>query len=232
MIFGITVLVFAIVVALVVGLLCAVLFTVFCLGVALCILFPVVFFTTLTAVFLFLLALGGYYAIKWMNKGDRKLPTAKGDAIGDQISSLTGGKLDWVMGQVREGKVEQSLGPMQAEWREPSARNSPAPGTDSANGHAPKKLNKSKNKSSAPRSPSGKENESESTGVSSGMDAAKNGSKVAKGVGKHANADSLSKSSPVTSGGGAADVGKKATDAGGNATGTVKGTVGGATGLA
>ncbi|KAF1986012.1 hypothetical protein K402DRAFT_315979, partial [Aulographum hederae CBS 113979] len=99
-IFTITVFVFALVAALLVGVLAALLFTVFMVGTALLVVLPTVFMTTMGATFLFLWGLGGYYIIKWANS--EVLPAPKGEAIGDYMSSLTGGKLDGVMGEVRQ----------------------------------------------------------------------------------------------------------------------------------
>lgn len=247
-IFGITVFVFSLIVALVVALLVAVCFTVFCLGLALMILFPVVFFTTLTACFLFFTALGGYWAFKWMNSGNRSLPTPEGNALGDSINQITGGKLSWVMDQVREGKVEQALGPMQQEWREPSARNNsangPTTGSGSSSGHTPKKLNKktsnannadSSDKKKEPPASTADNKENEPSGVSSGVDSARKAANVnnaTNGIKKHANTESTTKAvNSATSTAGTGDVGKKATDATSKATGTVKGGLGSATGL-
>ena len=64
----ITVAVFALVAALLVGLLGALLFIAFCVGLALIVLLPTLFFTTLVATFLFLWGVGAYYLVKWFNK--------------------------------------------------------------------------------------------------------------------------------------------------------------------
>lgn len=106
--FSLTVLVFAVIVALVIGLLVAVAFTLFCVGLALLVLFPVVFFTTLVACFIFLWGLGGYYLFRWMNKGGS--PAPQGQAIGDKISAMTGGKLDLLMGNARQQQIDAKLG--------------------------------------------------------------------------------------------------------------------------
>lgn len=67
---SISVLVFALLAGVIVGLLGAVLFTVFCLGVALIILLPTLFMTTFAGTFIFLWGLGAYYIVKWFNKKD------------------------------------------------------------------------------------------------------------------------------------------------------------------
>ena len=64
----ITVGIFAILAALLIGLLGALLFIVFCVGIALIFLLPTLFFTTLVATFLFLWGVGTYYIIKWFNE--------------------------------------------------------------------------------------------------------------------------------------------------------------------
>lgn len=67
---SITVFVFALLVGLIVGVLGAVLFTVFCLGLALIILLPTLFITTFAGVFIFLWGFGAYYIVKWFNQKD------------------------------------------------------------------------------------------------------------------------------------------------------------------
>ena len=66
----ITVFVFALVAALVIGLLGALLFTAFCVGVALLVLLPVLFITTFAGAFIWLWGVAGYYILKWFNKKD------------------------------------------------------------------------------------------------------------------------------------------------------------------
>ncbi|ERF68360.1 hypothetical protein EPUS_06776 [Endocarpon pusillum Z07020] len=67
-IMSITVLVFALLAGIIVGVLGAVLFTVFCLGLALIILLPTLFMTTFAGLFVFLWGLGAYYIVKWFNQ--------------------------------------------------------------------------------------------------------------------------------------------------------------------
>jgi len=67
-----TVAIFSIVAALLVGLLGALLFIVFAVGVALVFLLPTLFFTTLLATFLFLWGVGAYYLLKWFS--EKKVP--------------------------------------------------------------------------------------------------------------------------------------------------------------
>ena len=63
-----TVLVFALLAGIIVGVVGALLFTVLCVGVALIVLLPTLFMTTFAACFIFLWGLGAYYLVKWFNK--------------------------------------------------------------------------------------------------------------------------------------------------------------------
>ena len=93
---SLTVFVVALVAGLLVGVLGAVLFTVFCVGVALIVLLPILFFTTAAATFVFLWGLGAYYIVKWFNK--KPVPGIHKDAKGglagaaglDNIPALNG----------------------------------------------------------------------------------------------------------------------------------------------
>ncbi|KAF2142956.1 uncharacterized protein K452DRAFT_269559 [Aplosporella prunicola CBS 121167] len=100
-VFTVTVFVFSLVAALLVGLLAALLFTAFMVGVALLVILPTVFITTMGASFLFLWGLGGYYIVKWFNQGGDS-PAAEGTAIGDKLNSLTGGRMSFLMDGVRK----------------------------------------------------------------------------------------------------------------------------------
>ena len=62
--------VFALVAALVIGVLGALLFTAFCVGVALLVLLPVLFITTFAGAFIWLWGVGTYYILKWFNQKD------------------------------------------------------------------------------------------------------------------------------------------------------------------
>jgi len=66
----VTVFVFALIAAILVGVLGALLFTVFCVGIALIVLLPTLFITTFAATFIFLWGVGAYYLIKWFNEKD------------------------------------------------------------------------------------------------------------------------------------------------------------------
>lgn len=97
-VFSITVFIFSLVAALLIAVVAALLFTVFCIIVALVIVLPTIFITTLGATFLFLWGLGGYYILSWFNSAN---PAKPGEALGDKLNSLTGGRMDWLMQSVR-----------------------------------------------------------------------------------------------------------------------------------
>jgi len=98
-VFSITVFTFSLVAALLIAVVAALLFTVFCIGVALVIVLPTVFITTMGASFLFLWGLGGYYILRWFNSIS---PAAAGEALGDKLNALTGGRLDFIMAGIRD----------------------------------------------------------------------------------------------------------------------------------
>lgn len=68
LILTITVFIFALVAALIIGVLGAVLFSVVCVGIGLIILLPTLFVTTFAAAFIWLWGIGAYYIVKWFNK--------------------------------------------------------------------------------------------------------------------------------------------------------------------
>ncbi|KAL1296511.1 hypothetical protein AAFC00_000020 [Neodothiora populina] len=206
--FTVTVLIFAIVVALIVGLLVAVGFTLFAVCVALFVLFPTVFFTTLAASFFFLWGLGGYYLLKWLNKGES--PAPEGAALGDKLNSLTGGRLGFIMGPAREAEKNGDVGKQPSSGSEKEGHKEKS---------APKKLNGSAN------------GNTNGAGGSSGMKKNADVGKHAETIKKNANIDT------VTDQAGLNGAAKQANLDGvqgkvGTTTGTLKGTVGGATGLA
>ena len=96
----ITVFVFALVAALVIGLLGALLFTAFCVGVALLVLLPVLFITTFAGAFIWLWGVAAYFILKWFNKKEipgihTSLPEGipgggDGQSAGDELSALNG----------------------------------------------------------------------------------------------------------------------------------------------
>jgi len=84
------VLVFSLVAALVIGVLGALVFTVFCVGFALLILLPILFVSTFAGAFIWLWGVGAYYIVKWFNKKDIPGINSK---LGDSMSlpALDGG---------------------------------------------------------------------------------------------------------------------------------------------
>jgi len=108
--FSLTVFIFALVVGLLVGVLAAVAFTLFAVGLALMIVLPTVFFTTMGATFLFLWGLGGYYILKWANsEGDSKKSDDSGPTIGDRLNSLSGGRLSGFMSAARAEESKKNI---------------------------------------------------------------------------------------------------------------------------
>jgi energy-coupling factor transporter transmembrane protein EcfT len=100
--FTITVFVFSLIAALLIALLVALLFTVFMVGVALLFVLPTVFITTMAASFIFLWGMGGYYILKWFGEPGG---AADGEAIGDKLNNLTGGRLGFLMEGAKENAV-------------------------------------------------------------------------------------------------------------------------------
>lgn len=68
LILTITIFIFALLAALIIGVLGAVLFSVVCVGIGLIILLPTLFVTTFAAAFIWLWGIGAYYILKWFNK--------------------------------------------------------------------------------------------------------------------------------------------------------------------
>ncbi|KXT09721.1 hypothetical protein AC579_1690 [Pseudocercospora musae] len=124
--FSLSVFIFALVVALVVGLLAAVLFTLFMVGVALIVVFPTVMFTTGAACFLFLWGLGGYYILKWANGegGGESKQAPEGQAIGDQLNSLTGGRLGGLMEGARSQNAKKGIEGYNDRYTKPANQDS------------------------------------------------------------------------------------------------------------
>ena len=90
----ITVVVFALLAGLIIGLVGAVLFIVVCVGFALIILLPTLFLTTAAATFIWLWGIGGYYILKKFNK--KEIPGIHTDLKGgpgglkEQLGAITG----------------------------------------------------------------------------------------------------------------------------------------------
>lgn len=86
----ISVVIFALLAGIIIGLVGAVLFIVTCVGFALIILLPTLFITTAAATFIWLWGIGGYYILKKFNK--KEIPGIHTD--------MKGGVQDQVMGQL------------------------------------------------------------------------------------------------------------------------------------
>ena len=124
--FTITVALFALIVGLLLGLLGAVIFILFCVGTALLVVLPFIFFTTAAATFLFLWGLGGYYIIKWANGGSPSeggKEAAPGEAVGDKLNSLTGGKLSGFMDSARDQRSKKDISGYNDDHTKPNAEN-------------------------------------------------------------------------------------------------------------
>lgn len=124
--FSLSVFIFSLVVALVIGLLAAILFTLFMVGVALIIVFPTIMFTTGAACFLFLWGLGGYYILKWANGegGGESKQAPEGQAIGDRLNSLTGGRLGGFMEGARSQNAKKGIEGYNDRYTKPSDQES------------------------------------------------------------------------------------------------------------
>ena len=230
--FGLTVFTFSLIVALIVGLVIAVLFSLSAVGIALLFLFPLIFFTTLAACFFFLLGLGGYYIFKKFNQGGVGAP---GDAIGDKINSITGGKLNFLMGEAREKHAEDRLGDAQKTWSHgASGYYGDKEHAYQQNGPQQNGTNQNANKQNGHANGDGngtpRKQAEHSKGTTSGSDAKSHASNATDGVRKNLNADSLQNQASKAPVVGDATKQVKGTPKKLNgATGTVKGTASGAT---
>lgn len=201
--FSLTVFIFALVVGLLLGLLGAVAFTLFAVGVALTIILPTVFFTTMAATFLFLWGLGGYYILKWAN-GEGSGESGKqegGPSIGDRLNSLTGGRLSGFMGAAKDQEAKKGIGGFDDEHT-PAKSNEKSQSTQQ-NGktEAPQKSSKPETNGSPKPKPKANGSPAPQKAASDATNAASN-------------------------------TGKKATDAAGGATGGAQKAVGNAAGTA
>lgn len=142
--FSLTVFIFALVVGLLVGLLGAVAFTLFAVGLALMVVLPTIFFTTMGATFLFLWGLGGYYILKWANgEGSSQSGNQEGGpSIGDRLNSLTGGRLTGFMNSAKNQEAKKDMGGWGDEHT--PAQNDEKPQSSQQNGktQAPQKTSK------------------------------------------------------------------------------------------
>ncbi|KAF2738563.1 hypothetical protein EJ04DRAFT_412966, partial [Polyplosphaeria fusca] len=130
--FSVTVFLFSLIAALLIGLIAAVLFTAFMVGVALLVLLPTVFLTTFGATFIFLWGLGGYYILKWFNDGEA--PAPEGFAIGDKLNNLTGGRMGWLMDGSRKTIEDKKTGADQTPKTHGSESNGKETSKEETNG--------------------------------------------------------------------------------------------------
>jgi Promethin len=98
--FTIAALLFSLIAALLISLVTALLFIVCMLLVALFVVLPTVFLTTMAATFVFLWGLGGFFVISWLNRTGRL--GGEVEAVGDKLNNLSGGKLNWWTSESRE----------------------------------------------------------------------------------------------------------------------------------
>lgn len=105
----ISVVIFALIAGLLIGVVGAVLFIVIAVGFALIILLPTLFLTTAAATFIWLWGLGGYYIIKWFNKKEvpgihTEMNGSIEDNLKGRLSSITGqrGQQDDTSGGTKE----------------------------------------------------------------------------------------------------------------------------------
>lgn len=134
-----TVFVFSLIVALLVGVLGALLFTVFCVGVALIILLPTLFITTFAASFIFLWGVAAYYIVKWFNEkpvpglSDMGKDISEKSGLGDTLGGMPGLNGDF------SGPPKQIEGKPEGEKPEKPAKQESKAGKPQVNGTTDKK---------------------------------------------------------------------------------------------
>lgn len=203
--FTIAVAIFALIVGLVLGLLAAVLFTLFMVGMALTVVLPTIFFTTMSATFLFLWGLGGYYILKWANGDDKGGKDGKpSPAIGEMLNNITGGRLTGFMDAAKGERAKGDISGYNDTHNPPKTEQNGKPAGGDKQGHANGK-------------PAGGEKHGQANGAPA--EAQKKVGDTANQAQKHVN--TATKTAQVDG------VQKKAA----NTTGTVKGGLSGATGL-
>jgi hypothetical protein len=127
---SLTVLIFALLAGIIVGVVGALLFTVFCVGVALLILLPTLFMTTFAACFIFLWGLGAYYIVKWFNQ--KEIPGIHTDAVSGAKSQLGLDGIPALNGEVPGPLGETSKSPPLKE-KDTSANGQATHGEDKEN---------------------------------------------------------------------------------------------------
>jgi len=96
----ISVVIFALLAGLIIGLVGAVLFIVACVGFALIILLPTLFLTTAAATFIWLWGYAGWYILKWFNQ--KEIPGIHGD-LKEGVQDNVMGQLDGITGERKPG---------------------------------------------------------------------------------------------------------------------------------
>ena len=185
MVMTITVVVFALLAGLIIGLVGALLFIVVCVGFALIILLPTLFFTTAAATFIWLWGLAGYYIIKKYNK--KEIPGIHTDlksapeGLREQLGALTGagGPQGDPNGDSNGGEKQANGGAKENGAKENGAKENGKP--KEANG-APK--HPGGYKGGAAKQMNGAADKVGSAGKASGVDVGN--PKEAADVGKHA----------------------------------------------
>ena len=190
----ITVAVFAVLAALLIGLLVALLFIVFAVGVALVFLLPTLFFTTLVATFIFLWGLGAYYLLKWFN--EKKIPgihTGLVEGLKDEFMDFTEpSQLDKLPSLNADSKKAQANGGQQAEPHESEKADSETPHKGQRTGQRPdkkkaggehtgEKHHKQNGSAKPPKLPPAGQNQLDTVGKTTGVDVGEVG-KTAQGL--------------------------------------------------
>ena len=107
----VTVFVFALLAALVIGLLGALLFTAFCVGIALLVLLPTLFITSFGAAFIWLWGVGAYYIIKWFNQ--------------KEIPGIHTGFVEGIMGKIDDNISQRSESAANGEAKDTHSHSQP-----------------------------------------------------------------------------------------------------------
>ena len=128
---SLAVLIFALLAGIIIGVVGALLFTVFCVGVALIILLPTLFMTTFAACFIFLWGLGAYYILKWFNQKDIPgVHEGAGSTVDGAKSQLGLDGIPALNGELPGPLGDKSKSPPQKDKNEDAHTNG------NANGHA------------------------------------------------------------------------------------------------
>ena len=94
-----------------------VIFTVTCVGIALSMVFPAIFFTTMAATFFWLWGMGGYYILRWANgsssSSNANTPSSSddenNDTVGDKLNAVSGGRLTGMVEDAKHGQAKGDI---------------------------------------------------------------------------------------------------------------------------